>query len=351
MPRYVTPFIIFAQIATAARHALDAPELVQNAPSNNLESVSAQKLNQSNRFLFTMMFVLGVSAGSQGKAQIFYPETDATRRTYDDVELLLQNLATTHAENVSLINIGNSDSKKMIKGLKIGHGNVETLVVGTHHGNEYGSTEVALAFAKDMAEKPIENRTVYVIPVLNIGGYNRKSRYEEGSKGSFDPNRNYPGPCGTEGPFTLQSIKSMDTFLANTNIVASATLHTYWPVVAYPWGNSTSNYSTPYDDIFKKLASSATFLSHYETGFSGAAIYPADGTFEDYAFWKYGMWSLLFELGNSHYPNANDIDTLVRVNVPGLRKMMEDAPVTRAADHAFHSSCNLELKAYDLHIE
>ncbi len=310
----------------------------------------AFKKRKKNLFLL-LVFCFGFFLIQEIKAQAFYSEFDVIEKNYSDVELFLQNLALSHKENVSLIEIGPSDSGKKIKGLKIGFGDNENLVVATHHGNEYGSTEVALAFAKDLAEKPIENKVVYVIPVLNIGGYNRKSRYETGENGSYDPNRNYPGPCGTEGPFTLKSIKSMDRFLANTNIVASATLHTYWPVVAYPWGNSTMNFSTPYDDIFKNLSLSATFLSHYETGFSGTTIYPADGTFEDYAFWKYGIWSLLFELGNSHFPGQEDIDNMIRVNVPGLRKMIEDAPLNRAMDHEFKNGCNRQLQAYDLHIE
>ena len=36
-----------------------------------------------------------------------------------------------------------------IIGLKIGNGPVNNLVVGTHHGNEYGATEVTRAFAAD----------------------------------------------------------------------------------------------------------------------------------------------------------------------------------------------------------
>lgn len=311
--------------------------------------MTSKKTNQF-RSLFLLLLV-SFFGSTQLQAQNLDYDLEASQRNYDDVELFLQNLALSHKEHVNLIDIGPSDSGKKIKALKIGKGESESLVVATHHGNEYGSTEVALAFAKDLSEKPIENKTVYVIPVLNIRGYNKKSRYEETPQASYDPNRNYPGPCGSEGPFTLKSTQSLNSFLASTNIITSATLHTYWPVVAYPWGNSTSNFSTPYDNIFKALALSATFLSHYETGFSGETIYPADGTFEDYAFWKYGIWSLLFELGNSHYPDGGDITTMIRKNVPGLRKMIEDAPLERAKDHEFRNGCNRELKALDLHIE
>src|SRR5207248_223649 len=118
--------------------------------------------------------------------------------------------------------------------------------------------------------------------------------YESAGEGSYDPNRDYPGPCGTEGPHKLKSTKALAQFVADKGIVASATLHTFYPVVAYPWGISTHDLSTPYDDLFKMLATSAVTESHYPIGNSTEAIYPADGTYEDYAFWKHGIWSLLF---------------------------------------------------------
>jgi carboxypeptidase T len=270
----------------------------------------------------------------------------AANRKYASVREYLNDLALTHPKNAEVVKITDSDSGLPVEGLKIGSGTVSYLIVGTHHGNEYGATEVALAAAKDLAENPIPDRTIYVVPVLNISGYDRKNRYEN----SYDPNRDYPGPCGTDGPWHLKSTSGLAKFIDEKNIVSSATLHTFWPTVAYPWGTSTNDFATLYDDMFKDLAKAATFLSHYEIGYSGAVIYPADGTFEDYAFWKHGIWSLLFEIGGSHNPSASEVDELLRVNVPGLRKMMEDAPTTRAENHNFTASCS-KNKGVDLHIE
>src|SRR5690606_13246985 len=102
---------------------------------------------------------------------------------------------------------------------------VHNLVVGTHHGNEYGATEVAQAFAEDIALKPIEGQTIYVIPVLNTWGYDRRYRREQGQRATHDPNRDYPGPCGSDGPFNLRSTKALADFLDAVPIVNSAPLH------------------------------------------------------------------------------------------------------------------------------
>jgi len=270
---------------------------------------------------------------------------------YKEVLVILKRLTTEHPANAKAFDLGMSDSGVMIQGLKIGDGPVHNLVVATHHGNEYGSTEVALAFAEELAIRPIQVQTMYVIPVLNIAGYDERERREPAKGTTWDPNRNYPGPCGTEGPFTLQSTKALAEFIDRENIVVSSTLHTFFPAVVYPWGLSSHDLSTPYDSDFQKLVSAATIESKYKTGNSTEVVYAADGTFEDYAYWKHGIWSLLFELGYSHGPSNKQIREMIKVNLPGIRRMFEMAPTTRAADHAFKGKCDIRLKSLDRHDE
>ena len=233
--------------------------------------------------------------------------TGAARATpYEAVKEFLKQVTATYPQNVVPFDLGLSDSGDIIKGLKIGNGPIHDVVVGTHHGNEYGSTEVTKAVASSLAQDPIEGHTVYVIPVLNISGYNTNQRRETLNGTTYDANRDYPGPCGTEGPFKLKSTAALAKLIDQENIISSATLHTFSPAVVYPWGISTRDTATPYQDIFVNMVTAATQESHYQTGNSTDVIYPADGCYEDYAFWKHGIWSILFELGNSHTPSPND---------------------------------------------
>src|SRR5579885_499101 len=279
--------------------------------------------------------------------------SDLTQKQYADVKNFLHELVRAHPDTVRSITVGPSDSGDMIEGVVIGNGSVHNLVVGTHHGNEYGSTEVAMAFAASLAVNPIVGQTVYVVPVLNISGYNARQREERDATGHYrDPNRDYPGPCGTEGPHHLKSTASLAKFIDQENITASATLHTFCPAVVYPWGISTYDVSTPYDNIFRSLANYATEMSKYTVGNSTEVLYPADGCYEDYAFWKSGVWSLLFELGYSHSPSQTDINEMIRTNVPGLRKMLEQAPHERASSHEFTGRCETRrLVRLDKHDE
>ena len=258
-------------------------------------------------------------------------------------QTVTQKLAQYQAANptqVEQIVIGINNQGEEIKGLKIGNGPAAALVVATHHGNEYGSTAVALGVAESFSQNPLPNHTVYVIPVLNISGYNKSSRYENGAGQAVDANRDYPSPCKSGPNFLLRSTDALARFVEDKNIVVSATLHTYWPAVLYPWGISTNDLSTPNDEEFIKLSRNSVVESGYQYGNSTELLYAADGTFEDYAYWKHGIWSLLFEIGFSHYPDSTSVQTMVRVNVPGIRRFIETAPTSRASDHDFKGQCD-----------
>jgi carboxypeptidase T len=287
---------------------------------------------------------------SQAQADLL--QIGATTRRYPEVKAFLQTLAADYPANVALFSLGATDGKDELIGVKIGNGPIHNLVVSTHHGNEYGSAEMALAFAESLAKQPIVGQTLYVVPVLNITGYNARRREERDASGrSFDPNRNYPGPCGTEGPFTLKSTKAIADLIEREKIVTSATLHTFYPAVVYPWGLSTRDLETPYTSEFKKLVTDATQESRYQVGNSTEVIYPADGTFEDYAFLKHGIWSILFELGTSHSPSETAIQDMIRTNLPGMRRMFENAPKATAENHAFTGRCDMRLRSLDRHDE
>lgn len=259
---------------------------------------------------------------------------------YANVQKALEQIQSENSANVQLVDIGLSESGHMIQGLKIGNGPTASLVVGTHHGNEYGSTAVALGAAESFAKNPLRDHTVYVIPVLNAAGYNTRNRYERTSKGNVDLNRDYPGPCRSGTPYKSQTSKLLADFIDSHSIVQSATLHTHAPAVLYPWGLSTRDTKTPYDDLYISLAKAATVESGYDVGNSTEYLYAADGTFEDYAFEHSGIWSLLFEMGTSHYPSENDMRNMVATNVPGLRRFFENAPKERATNSKFTGKCN-----------
>jgi carboxypeptidase T len=260
-------------------------------------------------------------------------------RTYRDIVNALNQLERDYPRTVKVFTLGYSNEGIAIQGVHIGQGSLHNLAVATHHGNELAATEVGLAFAKSIAENPIPGQRISVIPVLNINGYAAHYRYEMINGEKVNQNRDYPGPCGSSGPFLSTSTKALADFLARENIVAAATLHTYKPAVVYPWGISTNDVDTLSTPIFIDLAKAATVESHYQIGYSTTVMFPADGTFEDYAYWKHGIYALLFEIGEVNVPPPDVLSKTIRDNVAGLRAMFSISPTTRAAQHEFTGQC------------
>ncbi len=261
-------------------------------------------------------------------------------KPYDTVVSHLQSVQAQHPNSTSLFQLGVNDDGTIIWGIKIGDGPQKNLVVATHHGNEYGSTELAKALVESLASDEMGGHTVYVIPVLNINGYNA-GRREELLKGSrVDPNRDYPGPCKSGPSFRLKSTQALAQFLQEKEITTSSTLHTFYPGVLYPWGVSTEDTETQDQAEFIRIGKEAVSVSNYKLGNSTIELYPADGTFEDYAYWKQGAWSMLFEVGPSHNPSPAQVKEIIRGNVPGLRKMMMAALPRVSTTNAFLGTCS-----------
>ncbi len=257
----------------------------------------------------------------------------------------LQQLQQAHSDKSELINIGTNDDGVDIIGLrvsltpkqvdprKIGH-----LVVSTHHGNEQKATDFTLAFTEDLLRRYDSSRALYsskladiewtIIPVLNVSGYNSNSRYEHGQ----DSNRDYPGPCLTGKGGQVKSIRLMMDFLNTRPFAASVTVHGYIGTMTFPWGvNTTNTHSNDHNAYDRMFAQAASFNS-YRYGTSTDLIYSAEGTFEDYVYWKHGIWSLLLEMRDG---GANDIKT----TVPAIQAFFDQVDSSPSTKNQMTGSC------------
>lgn len=257
---------------------------------------------------------------------------------YDKIIETLRSLHRSHPRDTRLFQLktplrAQGFPQRKIVGIQIGLTGPADVIVGTHHGNEHGSTEVAMALAQSLSENPIRNRQIFLIPVLNISGYESILRLEHGT----DPNRTYPGPCGsTAAPFSLESTKALAKFLHKKNIVSAITLHNSGNSVTYPWAN-VKNTPTVFQSEFERLANVATSINGFKSGTSADVVYETLGNFEDYAFWQFGIWSFLFEMGTSNW--EKEIPEMIARSVPAVRALLDAAPRERADQHAWTGKC------------
>ncbi|MCC7440969.1 MAG: hypothetical protein IT285_05025 [Bdellovibrionales bacterium] len=229
---------------------------------------------------------------------------------------------------------------------------VSQLLVGTHHGNERLSADVSLSFARRMVgalKNPsapesagLVDQVMYVVPVLNIGGFNLNRRYENNAAGAtVDPNRDYPDPCLAEkANFQLKSTRALADFLVRENITASVTVHGYIGTFTYPWGIFTADTHTPDHAAYDVIGRRAVAANGYRTGTHTDLIYGTAGAYEDFAYHDHGVWTMLLEL--AHSPN------LAR-DTTALATFFQLAPRARSESHTHNvSNCTGDSRNLDM---
>jgi len=232
---------------------------------------------------------------------------------YDKIVTRLQ--ALSKRPNTSLFTLGKNDQGKDIVGIVIGDPSrtiTKHLVVGTHHGNERASADVPLLFIESILASYDPKILYYVIPVLNISGYNVNRREETGpDNATHDSNRDYEDACTTKADFQLKSTTLIAELIEKEHIIAAVSVHGYVGTFTFPWGTNAKDYSTLDNAFMEGWAKKAVKINNYKTGTHGAAIYPAAGAFEDWAYFKHGVWSYLMEIKSASTDLKKDALTLV----------------------------------------
>lgn len=272
----------------------------------------------------------------------FFLSTQVSAAPYDLIKSDLAYIARLNPTITSRIVIGINDQGVEIEGLRIGSADatVQHLVVGAHHGNEQKSTDVAMAFIKEIVaakhvsaglDKKLENTAFHVIPVLNISGYNAGQRQERDASGrSFDPNRDYPDPCGNDSTFNLNSTDALSKYLIAENIIGAVTIHGYIGTFTFPWGTYTNQTESPDHDVYRNVTAQAVRVNQYRTGTHADVIYPTVGAFEDWAYHAVGVWTALLEIKNN-VNVTNDAQALVTY--------FNGIPTVRSENHAHVGTC------------
>ena len=275
-----------------------------------------------------------------------WAKDDALTR-YDAIVNEMKLLQIRYPHLAEIVTLGENDQGVNILGLRIERpetleGKVGHLLVGTHHGNEHHAPLLSLSFAGKMLEifeegpssfrGNLSSGVYYIFPVLNISGYNSNHRYEKDAAGRWhDPNRDYPDICVDNVYFKLRSTALIAQFIDVNNIISAVTVHGYLGTFTYPWGFYTKDPQTPDHHLYDSILSYAAKANGYKTGTHKEIIYPASGTFEDWAYQEYGVWVALLEIDYS-YDEEADVEALLR--------FFSSVPQKRSLDHAHYGQCS-----------
>jgi len=267
---------------------------------------------------------------------------------YSDVVQQMHDLQNRYPKFTSIYSIGTNDEGKDILAMRISTTpnqldprKIGQIIVATHHGNEGGAVTFSVYFTEQLLKRYASGELYRgnlgqmewtIIPVLNISGYNADEREEHG----IDPNRDYPGVCIAKHGGSLKSIRLLMDLLKTRTFVGSVTVHGYEGSLTYPWGVDADNTHTQDHDIFDSITAKAAALNSYRYGTSTDIVYPADGAYEDFVYWKYGIWSLLLELRDG---SASDVQNTTKA----IASYFDSLNASPSVKNQFTAHCNNAL--------
>ncbi len=198
----------------------------------------------------------------------------------------------------------------------------EVRLVGVHHGNEFISGEVLIAYAPYLLEnygtdpfvtKMVNEREIWIIPIFNPDGHVAGSRR---NANSVDLNRDYGYMWDHEGsspaPYSQPETQAMYEFSQLHNFVLSLTFHSGAFYVNYPW-----NY-TPVRCEDNPFIYDVSVRYGDTTGYpvtEGYDWYQTRGDLNDYSYGIDSDIDITIEVwGNGYNPPASLIDSVADLN-------------------------------------
>ncbi len=250
--------------------------------------------------------------------------------TYAETESTLTALAAAYPAIAQKSLVGLSLEGRNISVLKISdnvtvdEAEPEVLYIGDHHARELMSVEIPLRFAEYLlanygvdsdVTNYIDNREIFIIPMVNPDGHYyvelnhagssnswwRKNRRDNGN-GTYgvDLNRNYSFEWGYDnvgsspstasetyrgsGPFSEPETQAIRDFVTAHSFTTWLSYHSYGELLLYPWGYIYGN--TPDHNVYEALGDSLVQENGYLAGNpASGAIYITNGDSDD---WGYG---------------------------------------------------------------
>jgi len=254
----------------------------------------------------------------------------------------LQQIANDYPNITVLYDLGQSVQGRSIWGLKITDNPTieedepEVRICGAHHGDEYMSLELPLLLAWHLVGNYssdtyitdlIDNREIWIIPLVNPDGRQAGSRY---NANGVDLNRDYgyiwEGQGGSSAPFSQPETKVFRQHALENNFALSLSFHTSGDVVNYLWNHK----GTPIADH-----DVVVFLSNMYGSYNGYWVvegydwYRVTGDTNDFSYGCRGDMDWTIEVQNSNIPGAWNLNRdammdIIEYSNMGLRGIVTD---------------------------
>jgi predicted deacylase len=268
----------------------------------------------------TVLIFFGLFAASFTQAQEIHFNQ---YHTQDEINQLMRDEAKNHPELVKFAVLGKSEQGREVSYVAIGKkaGAPALYYNGTHHGDEWSSTESILALMDYLvvhANDPtisslLSSYTFYLQPLVNPDGHAARTRTDPHGR---DPNRDYAWSGRAEtSSFKVPVIALVKKLMDQIKPRGAAAYHSGIEEVLWSWCYTSQKTADAnlLLQITKKTAEAMGFDRYMQSYFD----YQTDGEFIDYAYMKYNTIALTFEVSNAKTPAVSQLNEIVQNSVKG----------------------------------
>jgi predicted deacylase len=247
-----------------------------------------------------------------------------------EIDAYMHDLASTHPDLVQYVELGRSE-----QGREIGYVVVTTAPAGapviyfngTHHGDEWSSTESTLAVIDHLVENaaspevaPLLAQYAFLLqPLVNPDGHAARTREDPHGR---DPNRDYSYPeRDDDHSFEVPFIALVKQLVDSVHPRAAVAYHSGEEAVLWPWCYAPSRSND--HDVFYTLSrrsAEAMGVRNYEQSYFD---YPTEGEFTDYAYMRHDTLAVTVEVSNAKTPPVRQLAGVVARAVDGAMAFVE----------------------------
>ncbi len=226
-------------------------------------------------------------------------------------------------QDIESHSLGDSKGNVPINYLVFGNSAKTVFINGTHHGDEYASTNAVLSLIQYIAENKdkapvlqefLNEYSIVVQPVVNPDGYKRAQR---ANLDGFDVNRDY---IVSGDSITPESQLVMNLLAKYEPLIAMA-FHSGMRGILWPYGYTGK---APEDyDVLEEIGNAIANAINYEISSQSFYDYKTVGEFIDYAYTVHGTLAFTVEVSNEKIPQS--VRELVKVQqetIAGFRVLM-----------------------------
>lgn len=255
------------------------------------------------------------------------PALGANHPSIKTIDQYLHKKNKLNPQTTSLIKLGDSIEKHPIYAFVVHpqtpHNTLNILINATMHGDETITTKVALNLINKLLVTPPKSSQIrqlkkrvrlIVQPLVNPDGYRRGMRR---NAKNLDINRDFHlAKQGQSQSFTTPEAKAVYEAMLLYKLHGTISLHSGDRAILWPYADSKQQ--SPAHEEFKHLSKAIAQKMGIHKIMPSYFDYPSHGEYIDFAYRRFNILALTFELSHAKSPSAFRVKAIIKKSIQGI---------------------------------